>query len=519
MKHSLPHLLASIVFFGSPLFANAQTWDGGGSNSNWSTADNWNPNTAPVNNGTANVVFAGSSGLTPNVDTPWSVNQLAFNSASNFSLGGSAITLQSNSTGTLAAVRNFGAALQTVNSAIVFGITNGDQQFNAQVGSLSFTNTVTTGANRLTLNGPGNISLSGAISGSGRTVGGVLTSIQSVSTFTGQLTLSGNNTFAGTVIMLNGALVVAGDAPKGAAGALGNSSQAIMLGNTSANADNTPSMLINGAHTVARDVVLSNNYTNTIAIGGNSAHTSTYSGTISLGTTAGRLGTLTAATSGTVRFTGNIVGGGSDNADAIEKTGAGTVVLSGAGNTYSGTTAVNQGTLLVNSNFAGSGGAISVAANATLGGTATVDRSVSVAANGILLAGDGTLGSTLTLSNNLTLSDGAVISLALGAAGTHSALARTGGTWSLDSDQAFSFLDLGATVGIYTNIVTGLAANPGVSGWTITNAGWAGTFSYDAGNVSLNLSAVPEPSTWMLLVSSLLFVTILARKRRVAGRE
>ena len=48
--------------------ARAQIWDGGGTNDNWNTANNWNPNAVPANDGTANVGFRGSVRLTPVVN-------------------------------------------------------------------------------------------------------------------------------------------------------------------------------------------------------------------------------------------------------------------------------------------------------------------------------------------------------------------------------------------------------------------------------------------------------------------
>jgi len=43
-----------------------------------------------------------------------------------------------------------------------------------------------------------------------------------------------------------------------------------------------------------------------------------------------------------------------------------------------------------------------------------------------------------------------------------------------------------------------LATNPlTTSTFTITNPGYVGTFSWDGANIDLNLSAVPEPGTWI----------------------
>jgi autotransporter-associated beta strand protein len=65
-----------------------------GANSNFSTANNWTPAAIPANDGTANLVFSGSTRLTPTIDAPWSVNSLSYgNLAGAFSIGGQALTL------------------------------------------------------------------------------------------------------------------------------------------------------------------------------------------------------------------------------------------------------------------------------------------------------------------------------------------------------------------------------------------------------------------------------------------
>src|SRR5205807_202235 len=129
-----------------------------------------------------------------------------------------------------------------------------------------------------------------------------------------------------------------------------------------------------------------------------------------------------------------------------------------------------------------------------LGGTGTIGGAVTVGSGANLLGGTGSAASgTLTLANSLTLNSGSIIELALGASGAHSTLARTGGTWSFDGAQVFTFINLGAQPGTYSNIITGLGSDPtSESGWTITDTGWIGTFSYSGGNISLNVIAVPE---------------------------
>jgi hypothetical protein len=74
----------------------AQTWDGGGANDNWSTGLNWSGNVAPVNNGTAAVVFAGVIRPAPVTDVAWSVASVTFFNtagANPWTLSGSTLTV------------------------------------------------------------------------------------------------------------------------------------------------------------------------------------------------------------------------------------------------------------------------------------------------------------------------------------------------------------------------------------------------------------------------------------------
>ncbi len=161
-----------------------------------------------------------------------------------------------------------------------------------------------------------------------------------------------------------------------------------------------------------------------------------------------------------------------------------------------------------------------------LSGSGTVNVStgpLTVNANGILQGGDGTTGTTLTIggaSGALTLASNSIIQLALGPTGTHSTLTRnvTTSTWSFQSNQAFKFLDLGAQVGAYNDIITGLnglSIDP--SGWTITSPGFAGTFTFDGTTIDLNLTAVPEPATW--IGGTLVAITLASGERRRIARR
>jgi len=229
--------------------------------------------------------------------------------------------------------------------------------------------------------------------------------------------------------------------------------------------------------------------------------------------------TLQGSTAGTGEISGAIVDNSGTNKTSVVKAGTGTWTISGA-NTYTGTTAVNGGTLLVNGNSSSATGNVSVSnMGSVLGGSGTIGGAVTVNANATILGGTGNAASgTLTLSGALTLSSGSIVELALGSGGTHSTLARTSGSWTFNSTQAFTFLDFGAAAGIYNNIITGLAADPGTEGaWTVTNAGWVWAFSYDGGlgpgNIDLTLTAVPEPGTWAAGILTVLALGWTGRTR------
>ena len=134
----------------------------------------------------------------------------------------------------------------------------------------------------------------------------------------------------------------------------------------------------------------------TLAIGANNQSVGTV--TLSGGSITGSSGVLTssadyAVSSGTISavLAGSV---------GLNKTGAGTVTLSGL-NTYSGATTINAGVLKINNSLATTG--ITVASNAQLEGQATILAPVVVANNGIITAGDSSL--VDALRGSLTVSD------------------------------------------------------------------------------------------------------------------
>jgi len=211
--------------------------------------------------------------------------------------------------------------------------------------------------------------------------------------------------------------------------------------------------------------------------------------------------------------------GGSKN---VAKDGAGTVILAGS-NSYSGATAVNVGTLLVNGALTGSG-TVSVASGATLGGTGSINAPVIV--NGILSPGvsiESLSSGALTLNNGSTfkyeMDSGAGTSVAadlqkvfgnltlngtvtLGltdlavsptafAAGTTLSLINYAGTWNS------GFFTYGTHV-----LTNGATFTAGPNTWQINYDAISGGLNFSTEYTSghfITLTAVPEPGSWLAL--------------------
>lgn len=184
----------------------------------------------------------------------------------------------------------------------------------------------------------------------------------------------------------------------------------------------------------------------------------------------------------------------------ITKAGLGTLVLNGA-NTYSGGTAVNEGTLTVN-NTSGSAtgtGALTISNGATLNGSGIIGGATTV--SGFLNPGNSPgditfndallLDSTATLTIEITGINVGEFDRVLGA-GTNTF--TFGGTLTLDNtgytatlgDTVTIFDNWGSFDGLFDSI-TGTDLGGGLS-WDTSNLGTTGT-----------IEVVPEPGTYALL--------------------
>lgn len=264
------------------------------------------------------------------------------------------------------------------------------------------------------------------------------------------------------------------------------------------------------ARTLANAMAIST--TGTVTLGTADSGNLTVSGNVTLGQDA------TIAVANASSTLSGIVSGASKS---LTKTGAGTLVLSGA-NTYSGNTTVNQGTLLVNGSHTGAG-AYQVLGGATLGGShdpgeAIHTSGVNVQAGGILSPGnsigafhiDGpvTIGQTTGLGIWIVEYDGT-------GAGSIDLVTVSG---ALDiTNTAVVFQRLSADLkGLSPYVLATYGSLVGSQFSTITDlpSGYRIDYAYAGNQIALVSLAVPEPSSLAYLAVPGLISIGLARWRR-----
>jgi autotransporter-associated beta strand protein len=209
------------------------------------------------------------------------------------------------------------------------------------------------------------------------------------------------------------------------------------------------------------------------------------SGTIT-NTAAATTATLTVTGGGT--FAGAIQDGGPGQVAALALNGPGqTLTLSGASNSYSGTTTVAAGTLLVNGAITGTG---AVNVGGTLGGAGSLAGAVTVNGGGTITAG--TLGSVGTLTvGSLTFNGG---TYQANLSGNTSDTLVSSGAINLNGGSAGSFrlnsvggtTSAGTVFTLIRNTGSGAIGNPPLTGasegGSVTVNGLAAFFSYAGGN-------------------------------------
>jgi len=411
-----------------------------------------------------------------------------------------------------------------------FGLTLAGGVFTAGNGNISAA--ITTGAGTLTKSGSGTWILSGA------------------NTFTGATTINWGilNYQNGTAFGTNSAITVGSFGTAQVQGGITGGNLPLTLGGNGAGT-------LTGATGALDNVGGTNSYAGPIILTANTIISSD-AGLLNLTgatitPTAPGLG-LTLAGAGNGSIANQIATG----AGALTKAGSGTWTLSAASG-YTGTTSVNAGTLIVSGSLAGTASA-SVAAGATLEVDGLVNAAVGV--SGTLL-GTGSAGAInsvggtlepgestgsiatgiLTSTNNVSLDAKSTFTVRLGVSaplGTDNDRLATSGTASLSgslnlilgptfanaipgttfyniiltggaSDLTGSFANAVPTAGIGTLITASGATFSVLYGSDGTNDGLAGV----GGDVTLELTAVPEPGTWAMLLGGAALLCVYHRRR------
>ena len=345
------------------------TWDSGGNNNRWNTANNWVGNVAPTFNSSAKLAFGTGARTTPDMNGNRTVNAIRFDAGSaSFDLkgAGDTLTFSGPNAGSVAFIQQESSNNQTMSMSTI---------------QLS-RNTV------VDMIGSGNLTISSALTGSSNLV---------KENTGGTLILSGNSSSFGGNIFVN-----AGTLQANAANALGNTTgtTTVLDGGTLAFSGTFTSgenisvagsgvggagaiQAVNGTTTLSGAVTL----TGAATLSAESGDTLTLSNTAT-GITGAQ--NLTLAGAGNLNVARIATGTG-----AVTVNSTGTVTYNGAGtaNTYTGTTTVNSGTLVL----AKTAGTTALAGNLVVGdgsGTDTVrlDASNQIADTaGVTLSSSGVL--------------------------------------------------------------------------------------------------------------------------------
>ncbi|WP_181431424.1 beta strand repeat-containing protein, partial [Paraburkholderia silvatlantica] len=184
--------------------------------------------------------------------------------------------------------------------------------------------------------------------------------------------------------------------------------------------------------------------------------------------------------------------GAISGAGQIQQTGAGITNLTGDSNTFSGTTTITNGSLLVSGTLGNASSTVTVSSGGTSGGSGTLGGNVNIT-NGILAPGNTALGGgpgTLTINGSLTLASSSTLDYHFGqanvAGGPFNDLTAVGGNLTLAGTLNVSSSVASFDPGIYRIIsYGGTLTNNGLAIGSLPN-GDSGTIQTSiAGEVNL----------------------------------
>jgi len=194
---------------------------------------------------------------------------------------------------------------------------------------------------------------------------------------------------------------------------------------------------------------------------------------------------------------------------SLTKDGAGTLVLSGL-NSYTGGTEVRGGELVGRSATAFGTGNVTVSGG-RLGGSTTIFGNL-LNSGGIVGPGEGNGFGTLNVLGSFTQLAGGLLDFDIGKSGSD--LLDLAGMALFGGGVDVSFVD-GLGAGVYTlisaNGYSGRFSSLTTSG---LQSGYTANLLYTVEGVQINVAAIPEPETYAMMLTGLLAVGWVARRRR-----
>ena len=267
------------------------------------------------------------------------------------------------------------------------------------------------------------------------------------------------------------------------------------------------------------------NLQNTITIANLSGSTGTVQNVLN------QAGTLVVTSTGANTYGGVLKGNNGTGNLTFTKNGTGSLSLSGSVEGMTKTVNVNAGSLLIDTATTSFGDstattAISVNSGGTLGGNGTITTligdKVVVADNGGLAPGALGAAGNLTIAGDLDISSMATagkLAFDLGTASDKITLSSTFvlSIGTLNSSEFAFTLGSGFGAGTYTLFDTGatITATSLDTAVFSFNASYDGQLQFANSNqdIQLLVTAVPEPSTWLLLAGSLTALIVMRRRR------
>lgn len=233
----------------------------------------------------------------------------------------------------------------------------------------------------------------------------------------------------------------------------------------------------------------------------------------------------------------------------LTKTGAGTLIFAG-NNTYTGTTAVTAGKLLINGDQTAATGATTVSSGATLGGAGIVGSTVTVNSGAFLRPGATETGTgLLTFLANVTLASGSTVNMQVDGSDTrgtsYSAIDANGSIFGqaatgvaalainfstsltdgavLDLFGGFGFVSVSSAFNsvTLTGIYTGALVSNGLGGsdaaYVATIGGQTLSLNNFTGDLTVSgMFAIPEPATCAAFAGTVVLAGVMLLRRRRA---